>query len=488
MNNPIRILILEHDPNDLELLQYELKKGNLPYTYLVVQTRDEFEKALNSFKPEIILSDYSLPTFDGATAFRIKEEIASDIPFIIVSGTIGEENAVELIKTGVTDYILKDKLFTVHTKITRALKEAKEYREKIAAEKQLKEYSDQITDILESIGDGFFTLDHNWIVTYWNKEAEKQSGIKREDIVGKNLWEVYPEAIQQKFYSEYHKAIEQKITVHFEEYLPPIDGWLEVSAYPSPRGLSVYFKNVTEKRVQKKQLENYASELERSNKELEQFAYIASHDLQEPLRMVGSFLQLLQKKYVSDLDEQASQYIYYAVDGATRMKNLINDLLNYSRINREITMREVNLTGIINEALANLYTSIHESGAMVHFEGMPVLRADPAQMLQLFQNLISNSIKYRKEGIPPEIKIQAHKEHTHWLFAVTDNGIGIEQKYSDIIFVIFKQLHDKSKYEGTGIGLAIAKRIVERHGGKIWFESEPGKRSTFYFTIKSDNV
>jgi PAS domain S-box-containing protein len=488
MNTPVRILILEHDPNDLELLQYELKKGSLLYIYSVVQTREEFEKALNRFKPEIILSDYSLPTFDGATAFRIKEEMAPDIPFIIVSGTIGEENAVELIKTGVTDYILKDKLFTVHTKISRALREAKEYREKITAEEQLKEYSDQITDILESIGDGFFTLDHNWIVTYWNKEAENQSGKKREDTVGKNIWEVYPDAIQQKFYSEYNKAVEQRITVHFEEYLSSIDGWLEVSAYPSPQGLSVYFKNVTEKRMQKKQLENYAHELERSNKELEQFAYIASHDLQEPLRMVGSFLQLLQKKYASKLDEQASQYIYYAVDGATRMKDLINDLLNYSRINTDISMREVNLSAIINEVLANLNTGIRESGAMVHFEGMPVLQADPVQMLQLFQNLISNSIKYRKDGITPVIKVQARKKDTHWLFAVNDNGIGIEKKYSDRIFVIFKQLHDKSKYKGTGIGLAIAKRIVERHGGKIWFESEPGKGSTFYFTIKSDNL
>ncbi|HLZ87935.1 MAG TPA: ATP-binding protein [Puia sp.] len=364
-NYPVRILILEHEPDDIALLQYELKKGGLQYSSVVVQDRANYEQTLRDFKPDLVLSDFVLPEFDGAAAFYLKKEIAPDIPFIIVSGTIGEENAVQLIKAGVTDYVLKDKLFTVVTKIGRALKESQEHREK--------------------------------------KEQEQR-------------------------------------------------------------------------------LENYARELERSNRELEEFAYIASHDLQEPLRMVGSFLQLLQRKYQDKLDEEANEYIHYAVDGAARMKRLIGDLLNYSRTNREWAIEQVDISATIREALRNLTTSINDSGAMVNFQDMPVLEADPVQMLQLFQNLIANAIKFRKEE-SPVIKIGAVKSDGHWLFSVEDNGIGIERQYAEKIFVIFKKLHNNIKFEGTGIGLAVAKKIVERHGGKIWFESVPGTGTTFYFTL-----
>jgi len=370
MNHLVKILVLEHEPDDIELLHYELKKGGLHYAITVVQERIKYEQALRDLKADIVLSDYVLPDFDGATAFYMKKEIAPDTPFIIVSGTIGEENAVELIKAGVTDYVLKDKLFTVVTKLNRALKESREHREK--------------------------------------KEQEKR-------------------------------------------------------------------------------LESYARELERSNKELEEFAYITSHDLQEPLRMVGSFLQLLQKKYKDKLDKEANEYIYYAVDGAVRMKRLISDLLNYSRTNKEWLIELVDISEIIQEALKNLRTSINECGARVDFEYMPVLRVDAAQMLQLFQNLIGNAIKFRKEGVQPVIKINAVKKDPEWLFSVEDNGIGIDQQYSDKVFVIFKKLHNKAKFEGTGIGLSIAKKIVERHGGRIWFESEPGKGTTFYFTLQPSN-
>lgn len=367
LNHPVKILILEHEPGDIDLLQYELRKGGLQYSSMIVQDRENYEKALRDFKPDIVLSDYALPQFDGATAFYIKKEISPDTPFIIVSGTIGEENAVELIKAGVTDYALKDKLVSIVTKINRALKESREYRAKKDQEEKLK---------------------------------------------------------------------------------------------------------------------NYARELERSNKELEEFAYIASHDLQEPLRMVGSFLQLLQQRYQNKLDKEANEFIYYAVDGAARMKRLISDLLNYSRTNREWVIERVDVSDIVREAVKNLTASINESGATINFEDMPVLDTDPAQMLQLFQNLIGNAIKFRKEGRPPVIKIRASEKNTHWLFSVEDNGIGIDPQYSEKIFVIFKTLHNRVRFEGTGIGLAVAKKIVEKHCGKIWFESVPGRGTTFYFTLQ----
>lgn len=364
---PVRILILEHEPDDIELLQYELRKGGLNYLSRVVQNREDFQQAIPEFTPDIILSDYVLPKFDGASAFGIAKEMVPDTPFIIVSGTIGEENAVNLIKAGVTDYVLKDKMFVIPTKIDRALKESRERRQK--------------------------------------KEQDEK-------------------------------------------------------------------------------LAQYARELERSNRELEEFAYIASHDLQEPLRMVGSFLQLLEQRYADKLDKAANEYIYYAVDGAKRMKRLIGDLLNYSRTNREWTAEEVDLSIIVRDALRNLSTSINDSGAMIHVGQLPKVVADPAQMLQLFQNLIGNAVKFRNAEVPPVIHINAVCEDGRWLFSLQDNGIGIDRQYADKIFVAFKKLHSNARFDGTGIGLAIVKKIVEKLGGSIWFESEPGKGTTFYFTLE----
>jgi PAS domain S-box-containing protein len=226
-------------------------------------------------------------------------------------------------------------------------------------------------------------------------------------------------------------------------------------------------------------------QLERQNAELEQFAYIASHDLQEPLRMVASFMQLLKNRYKDKLDTDGQEFIHFAVDGATRMKQLISDLLNYSRTGREAQITDVDIANVLGEVQKNLMASISESKAIIHYGSLPVIKADRTQMLQLFQNLISNAIKFRKDNDVPSVQIDAKQENGHWLFSVKDNGIGIEREYSNKVFVIFRQLHDKAKYGGTGIGLAIAKKIVERHRGKIWFESEFGKGTTFYFTLKN---
>jgi PAS domain S-box-containing protein len=262
------------------------------------------------------------------------------------------------------------------------------------------------------------------------------------------------------------------------------------------------------------QANRHAQELARSNSELEQFAYVASHDLQEPLRMVTSYLQLLERKYSNQLDSTADQFINYAVDGARRMQNLINDLLNYSRVTtRGQPFVEVDCAEILAQAIANLKFAMEDSGAVITYDPLPVIKADPLQLTQVFQNLIGNAIKFRGE-LPPRIHIGAvrreeeqgsggageylkphtphptphtpqfpHPTPNEWLFWVSDNGIGLEAQYAERIFVIFQRLHGRSKYPGTGIGLAICKKIIERHSGRIWVESEPGQGSIFYFTI-----
>jgi len=225
-------------------------------------------------------------------------------------------------------------------------------------------------------------------------------------------------------------------------------------------------------------------DLERSNSELEQFAYVASHDLQEPLRMITSYVQLLSRRYQNQLDDEANEFIDFAVDGATRMQRLINDLLAYSRVGTNGKPFEpTNCTNIIKQVMHNMEPVIIENKATITYDQLPVVMADNLQLEQLFQNLISNAIKFRNQ-ISPQIHISATQNQVNeWMFSIQDNGIGIEQEYAERIFVIFQRLHTRDKYSGTGIGLAICKKIIERHNGQIWFESQPGAGATFYFTI-----
>ena len=239
--------------------------------------------------------------------------------------------------------------------------------------------------------------------------------------------------------------------------------------------------NELERRAQ--ELERYAAELERSNQELQLFAYVASHDLQEPLRMVASYLQLLERRYKGELDSDADEFIAYAVDGASRMQTLLHDLLAYSRVGtRGKPFARTDSGEVLDQTLVNLKVAIEESGAEVHRDGLPVVMADATQLGQVFQNLVGNAIKFHGEEAPC-VHIGVEEQGAEWVFSVQDNGIGIEEEYSERIFLIFQRLHTRNEYPGTGVGLAICKKIVERHGGRIWLESELGKGSTFYFTF-----
>lgn len=230
-------------------------------------------------------------------------------------------------------------------------------------------------------------------------------------------------------------------------------------------------------------LKKRAEELVNSNVELERFAYVASHDLQEPLRMVTSFLQLFKKRYEGKIDETADQYIHFAVDGAERMKILIMDLLEYSRVGSSAEVfREIDLNNFLKELKEVFYKTCEETGATIHVDVMPTVKANKTQLFQLFQNLVSNALKYHSDRVP-EITISCEEKEDEYVFAIKDNGIGIDPAFHEKIFVIFHRLHSRSEYSGTGIGLAICKKIVERHGGKIWIESDLGKGSTFFFSI-----
>jgi PAS domain S-box-containing protein len=244
-----------------------------------------------------------------------------------------------------------------------------------------------------------------------------------------------------------------------------------------------YFRDITARQRAEEKLRLILADLGRSNKDLEQFAYVASHDLQEPLRMVSSYTQLLARRYQGQLDATADKYIGYAVDGANRMQSLIEDLLAYSRVGtRAKGFGPVDCTAVLDQALANLKVAIEKSGAVVTHDPLPSVVHDNLLLVQLFQNLIGNAIKFQVET-PPRIHVSVEEKGAEWVFAVGDNGIGIDPQYAERIFTIFQRLHTNEEYSGTGIGLAICKKIVERRGGRIWVESRPGTGSTFYFTV-----
>jgi PAS domain S-box-containing protein len=359
------------------------------------------------------------------------------------------------------------------------------------AELAVNEALDEKNTILESIDDAFFAVNKDWIVTYWNHRAEKVLGRPKNEILNHNLWQVYADSVDSASYRKYHEAIETNQAVHFEDYFEPLSKWYEISAYPSGNGLSVYFKDVTDRKLSdirlnklNENLQKQAKELAISNAELEQFAYVASHDLQEPLRMVTSFLTLLEKKYRDIIDESGKKYIDFAVDGAKRMRQIILDLLEFSRVGRiEDKLEVVNLNEVVEEIQILFRKQIEEKNASIVAGKLPTLNAYKAPLRQVFQNLISNALKYTRKGIPSQIQVTAKKLRNYWQFSIADNGIGIDDEYFDKIFIIFQRLHNKDDFSGTGMGLAVTKKIIENLGGKIWLESKEGKGSTFYFTL-----
>ena len=241
--------------------------------------------------------------------------------------------------------------------------------------------------------------------------------------------------------------------------------------------------DISDIRIAQRGLEEHARKLERSNAELQQFAYVASHDLQEPLRMVTAYLGLLKKKYGDQLDGKAKDYMDIAIDGGLRARGLIQDLLEFSRVGSQAKVfRPTNMEKVLAKALENLMIRIGENNALITHDHLPTIMADDSQMTQVMQNLIGNAIKFHGTE-PPMVHISCKDEGTEWCFSVSDNGIGIDPQYRDKIFVLFQRLHARNEYEGTGIGLAICKKIIELHGGKIWFDSRPGSGTTFYFTV-----
>ena len=362
----LAVLLLEDNPLDGELTLQELRNGGFNVSADVAANAEEFTARVQANQYHIVLADYNLPQWTGMDALQVLRSQNLDTPLILVTGSLGEEKAVECLKQGATDYVLKDRISRLPSSVRRALEEKRLRQE--------------------------------------HKDAERDLARKVEELAC-------------------------------------------------------------------------------SNAELEQLAHVASHDLQEPLRMVSSYTQLLAKRYQGRLDSDADKFIAYAVDGANRMQRLIQDLLTYSRIGKgQKELVETASEVALQNALTNLSQTISESGAVITHDPLPPALMGEVQLTQLFQNLLANAIKYHGPETP-RIHIFSFTRNKELTFSVRDNGIGIAAQHFERIFVMFQRLHARNEFSGTGIGLAIIKKIVERHGGRISLESEPGKGSTFSFSL-----
>ncbi len=364
---------------------------------------------------------------------------------------------------------------------------------------QLRESEEKLSRVIDTMADGLLISDRHGRLIFANDAAARILGLAAPDIVGRKCdepaWRLT--AVDGgRLVPEDHpcRAVVRtgQPIYDVEMAMTRSDGqavFLSINAAPLRDGAGAIIgavtslNDITVSKRAEQALVQQAQRLARTNAELEKFAYVASHDLQEPLRTVASYLQLLERRYKDKLDADAGRFINFAVDGAKRMQRLIADLLAYSRLSRQETRFEpTDCEAAIQQSLANLQSAVEEGRAEVTCETLPTVPADGLQLAQLFQNLIGNAIKFRSQT-PPRIRISAERKDQEWVFAVSDNGIGIEPQYRDQIFEVFQRLHGRAEYPGTGIGLAICKRIVEQHGGRIWVESEPGKGSTFYFTL-----
>lgn len=358
-------------------------------------------------------------------------------------------------------------------------------------EKALEESEKRYRQIVELAEEGIWVINDEGMTVYVNHAMARILKYTEEEMLGIHFCNFVDEESQnlaQSKIEERKKGLSEKYELRFKSKEGK-EIWTYMSASPvmDQEGKMLWscalVYDITERKKAEQQLMQLTDDLKRSNQELEQFAYVASHDLQEPLRAITSYTQLLAQKYQGQLDSKADKYIHYIVDGATRMQQLINDLLSYSRVGtkgKELKLTDFNQ--VLEQTLMNLQIAIREKKAVITSDPLPLILGDQGQLVQLLQNLIGNGIKFCQQEFP-KIHISVVEKQEEWFFTVKDNGIGIAPEYADRIFIIFQRLHTRREYEGTGIGLAICKRIVERHGGRIWVESELGQGATFHFTI-----
>jgi PAS domain S-box-containing protein len=492
--NRLIVLQVEDSESDAALVERSLEKAGFHVECRRVETAEEMQAALAQQAWDVIIADYHLPRFNAELALQVLQASGRDIPFIVVSGMVGEDVAVDMMKRGVHDFVMKSSLTRLAAAVDRERNEALIRERRRVAEAALRESERQFRELAESIPQLVWITDAGGKLIYSNTRLQQEFGLVQpgQPIERQFTELLYPED-RETFLAAWSKCFstqkeferECRLCVTSREYR-----WFLLRAIPvldQLGNVTRWFGTSTDIDDQKRTQEHLTQvnlELRRSNSMLEQFAHITSHDLQEPLRTVTLYAQLLTTHCQDNRDPETKEFLQVIAEGTQRMTRLVADLLTISKAGRpDRELVPANLEQVLDEALKNLRASIQESGASVTRGPLPTVTADFGQLTQLLQNLLANALKYRKDDVAPAIDISSQQRPLEWVIAIRDNGIGINARYFERIFGVFKRLDTQGKYTGTGIGLSICKRIVERHQGRIWLESEEGVGSTFYFTL-----
>src|SRR5579862_763428 len=452
-------------------------------------------EAARARKPDLVVSDVMMPKLDGLGLIRElrADPQLSEVPVILLSARAGEEARIEAMEAKADDYLIKPfSARELHALVDSHLKMSRFRREAIEAARRAERNASLLASIVQSSDDAIVSKNIKGIIISWTQGAQRLFGYTAAKVIGQSINILIPPEHVDEEPRILARLRRGERVDHFETIRVRKDGTrlnisLTISPVKDPQGMVVgaskIARDITERFRQERALQVANAALHQANADLQLFAYSASHDLQEPLRALRVYSELLQQRFGGQLGQVGDEFIRHTVEGATRMDDLLRGLRTYMEVSATYNppLEEIDAGEVLNKTLLNLQAAIEESGASITATELPRVRMHEFQLEQLFQNLIGNAIRYRN-GVP-RIKIAAALQDRNWLFSVQDNGIGIEPQFKEQIFGVFKRLHTASQHPGTGMGLAICQRIVERAGGRIWVESEPEKGSTFYFTI-----
>lgn len=492
--------------HDATLIEHMLKDGGFEFTFKRVDTENDFLRQLERFQPSVILSDHGLPSFDGFTALSLAQQKAPDVPFIFVTGSLGEEMTIKALKSGATDFILKHRLGMLPPAIHRALRQAEFRQQRKKAEEALLSSEERYRSLVDLSPDALFVAAEERIVFINSAgvrllgaaNADQLIGRALKDIVHPDDWEATKERLQEL--REHTRSVP-----FLEQRLLQLDGTpvdVEIAAAPlvfaGKPAAQVIAHDTRERKRAEEEIRNLnldleqrvrerTVELEAANKELEAFSYSVSHDLRAPLRHIEGFVEILTATTTASLDEESARHLQTIAESAKQMGRLIDDLLTFSRTARvELTKTTTDLAGLVQSAIRDLEQDTRNREVHWIVGDLPQVQADVALLRQVLLNLLSNALKYTRTRKQARIEVAStHNELEHIMF-VRDNGVGFDMRYAHKLFGVFQRLHRANDFEGTGVGLANVRRIISRHGGRTWAEAELNKGATFYFSLPKD--